>query len=202
MEVGIRLARDLSVLLRDRYCIGALWAKMLRCTHVQVDGGFSDKTAAKWASMDSELQKQSHDGEASYDGGEHADAVDHPGAHADAKQKPGVRLVQSARPMSPNELVLDETVWTKQALKRPPSRQKPPPEALHLFSEGGAVWKSHGGARRPQTAMGLSHRCSVVSGQSLPAVIPLTTTARPISRHRPPPESLDCFTDVTQRLCA
>lgn len=173
---------------------------MLRCNHVQIDGGYADNAALKWAHIGSEWQKQSHGGEASED--EPADSADQPGAHADAKQKPGTRLVQSARPMSPNELVLDETVWTKQALKRPPSRQKPPPEALHLFSEGGAVWKSHGGVRRPQTAMGLSHRCSVVSGQSLPAVIPLTATARPISRHRPPPESLDCFTEVTQRLCA
>lgn len=156
--------------------------------------------------MGSEWQTQLHDGEdgeASEDEGESADVGDQAGGLTDVKQKPGTRLVQSARPLSPNELILDETVWTKQALKRPPSRQKPPPEALHLFSEGGAVWKSHGGARRPQTAMGLSHRCSVLSGQSLPAVIPaagLTTTARPISRHRPPPESLDCFTEVT-RLC-
>lgn len=161
-------------------------------------GGVSEFAPAQWASMGSEWQQQSHDREASEEEGDDTDTQEQAGALADVKQKSGMRLVQSARPMSPNEPVLDETVWTKQALKRPPSRQKPPPEALHLFSEGGAVWKSHGGVRRPQTAMGLSHRCSVLSGHSLPAVIPLTATARPISRHRPPPENLDCFTDVTQ----
>jgi hypothetical protein len=58
---------------------------------------------------------------------------------------PVMRLIQSARPVSPNEPVLDPAVWSHQALARPPSRQKPPPEALHLFAgmgdgEGGPVW--------------------------------------------------------------
>jgi hypothetical protein len=167
-----------------------------------VESNFSEYSPSQWASIGSELQKESQNGETSGDEGDHADAREQAGTFVDFKQKPGVRLVQSARPMSPNEPVLDETVWTKQALKRPPSRQKPPPEALHLFAEGGVVWRRHGGARRPQTAMGLSHRCSAVSGQSLPAVIPLTAQRRPVSRHRPPPENLDCFTDSKQRLCA
>jgi hypothetical protein len=165
---------------------------------LQVESGCS---LAQWAGMGGDWQKEAPSSEPSEEIGDHADAGKQAATHTDVKQKPGVRLVQSARPMSPNEPVLDQTVWTKQALKRPPSRQKPPPEALHLFVGGGAVWRSHGGARRPQTAMGLSHRCSVVSGQSLPAVIPLTAQRRPVSRHRPPPENLDCFTDSKQRLC-
>lgn len=112
--------------------------------------------------------------------------------------RPGtpLRLVKSARPMSPNEPVLDASVWSKQALKRPPSRQKRPPEALHLF-EGAGKWKGAAGVKgRPQTAMGLacSHRAPLFA--PAPAV-PLGVQrsggvgCRPISRHRPPPESLD-----------
>ena len=52
---------------------------------------------------------------------------------------PQQRTVQSARLCSPSEPVLDESVWTKQAMARPPSRQKPPPEALHLFAGAGGT---------------------------------------------------------------
>lgn len=168
---------------------------------MQTENNAPQHATGNWANIGSESAKPPQHGEPSEDEGDSVDAGDQVGTCTDVKQRPGVRLVQSARPMSPNEPV-DEMVWTKQALKRPPSRQKPPPEALHLFSERGPVWKSHGGARRPQTAIGLSHRCRVPPGQSLPAVIPLTATARPVSRHRPPPESLNCFTDVTQRMYA
>lgn len=106
-----------------------------------------------------------------------------------------LRLVKSARPVSPNEPVLDASVWSKQALKRPPSRQKRPPEALHLF-EGAGMWKGAAGMKgRPQTAMGLA--CSHRAPLSAPAPAPLGVRrsggagCRPISRHRPPPESLD-----------
>lgn len=112
--------------------------------------------------------------------------------------RPGtpLRLVKSARPVSPNEPVLDATVWTKQALKRPPSRQKRPPEALHLF-EGAGMWKSAAAMKgRPQTAMGLacSHRAPLfATAQAVPLGVQRSGSVgcRPISRHRPPPESLD-----------
>lgn len=53
-----------------------------------------------------------------------------------------MRLIQSARLTSPTENeVLDPSVWTRQALERPPSRQKPPPEALHLFSSDDTAWR-------------------------------------------------------------
>ena len=56
---------------------------------------------------------------------------------------PVTRLVQSARPLSPNEPLVDPSVWSRQAGVRPPSRQKPPPEALHLFaSNAEATWGS------------------------------------------------------------
>lgn len=117
--------------------------------------------------------------------------------------RPGtpLRLVKSARPVSPNEPVLDASVWSKQALERPPSRQKRPPEALHLF-EGAGMWTGAAGVKgRPQTAMGLtcSHRKPLFA--AAPAV-PLGAhrsggaVCRPISRHRPPPESLD----LTQQI--
>eukprot|EP00892_Ulva_mutabilis_P011893 jgi/Ulvmu1/9076/UM005_0171.1 len=116
--------------------------------------------------------------------------------------RPGtpLRLVKSARPVSPNEPVLDPSVWSRQALERPPSRQKRPPEALHLF-EGAGMWKGTAGVKgRPQTAMGLtcSHRAPLFA----PAPVSLgahrsgSVGCRPISRHRPPPESLD----LTQQI--
>lgn len=49
------------------------------------------------------------------------------------------RTVQSARPVTRGAQELDVSVWQNNInaqLRRPPSRQKPPPEALHLWSEG------------------------------------------------------------------
>ena len=60
-------------------------------------------------------------------------------AHSARPATPVQRAVQSARPHSPSEPVLDASVWSKQAIARPPSRQKPPPEALHLFAAPG-LW--------------------------------------------------------------
>jgi hypothetical protein len=104
---------------------------------------------------------------------------------------PAARLVQSARPMSPGEPVLDATVWTRQAMQRPPSRQKPPPEALHLFSSDASIWEGELVKRkgRPQTASGTTRR-SEPKRLAVPFT-GLTSMKRPISRHRPPPESLD-----------
>jgi hypothetical protein len=105
---------------------------------------------------------------------------------------PTTRLVQSARPISPGEPVLDPTVWTKQAMQRPPSRQKPPPEALHLFSQDASMWEGEIVRRkgRPQTALGTTRR-SDSNRLAVPCMQSLTSMQRPVSRHRPPPESLD-----------
>jgi hypothetical protein len=95
----------------------------------------------------------------------------------------GTRMVQSARPVTRSGLEIDPSVWKNKInvqLERPPSRQKPPPEALHLWpadrqmlgagmgvgggaqlepsmpvtmQQGGGVPHGSGVRARPQTAM-------------------------------------------------
>jgi hypothetical protein len=95
----------------------------------------------------------------------------------------GNRQVQSARPVTRAGLEIDPSVWKNKInvqLERPPSRQKPPPEALHLWpadrqmlgagmgvgggaqlepsmpvtlQHGGGVPHGGGARQRPQTAM-------------------------------------------------
>lgn len=89
----------------------------------------------------------------------------------------------------------DASVWSKQAIARPPSRQKPPPEALHLFSGDVSMWQGESVRRkgRPHTAVGTMRRPCPAQPRAPPAgsLANLTSMRRPVSRHRPPPESLD-----------
>mmetsp|Transcript_13415 Transcript_13415/g.35925 ORF Transcript_13415/g.35925 Transcript_13415/m.35925 type:complete len:906 (-) Transcript_13415:486-3203(-) len=130
----------------------------------------------------------------------------------------GVRAVQSARPITRNGPAPDFSVWQgsiAQQLERPPSRQKPPPEALHLWSpeESRSTLMGlpagpnpdlnsayHSGPRlraRPHSAMvtlgGGGHGRSILSGAALkaqPANVPYGGMtgqhARLPTRERPP----------------
>ncbi|KAF5843356.1 hypothetical protein DUNSADRAFT_17934, partial [Dunaliella salina] len=128
----------------------------------------------------------------------------------------GVRAVQSARPITRNGPAPDFSVWQgfiAQQLERPPSRQKPPPEALHLWSPeeprstlmglpAGANTDLnsayHTGPRlraRPHSAMVTlgGHGRSILSRAALraqPASVPYGSMAgqhaRPPTRDRPP----------------
>eukprot|EP00803_Ostreobium_quekettii_P010726 evm.model.scf_881EXC.7 EVM.evm.TU.scf_881EXC.7 scf_881EXC:48091-53281(-) len=110
------------------------------------------------------------------------------------------RNIHSAKPSLRADADMDPSVWDGQACtQRPPSRQKPPPEALHLFSPQAFVnADAKGISGRPQTTM------SIVRGHSRPFSGPNScktlavdlhhseegNAARPPSRQRPPPESL------------
>ncbi|GMH43280.1 hypothetical protein BSKO_11202 [Bryopsis sp. KO-2023] len=105
------------------------------------------------------------------------------------------RKAHSARPAKRVEPNLDPSAW-QPALdaKRPPSRQKPPPEALHLFSPQSFVNVHNGAAqRRPKTTMAITRRPTrPPSGPSVHESPSSTrpTAPRPPSRQKPPPESL------------
>lgn len=115
--------------------------------------------------------------------------------------RPPTRQVQSARPVGQGqhigqELELDASVWEATIaiqLQRPPSRQKPPPEALHLWTTeqqlglgpgrgpgsgraGGHGGKGGGGGRpmRPASAMPTAYRAA--RPQSGPRVQGMPTT--------------------------
>lgn len=82
-------------------------------------------------------------------------------------------------------------------LERPPSRQKPPPEALHLWAPDHKFSVQQGRSRpsgRPQTAMASSYR-RPMSGPSVQVPqgavgMENRSVARPPSRQKPPPMSL------------
>ncbi|EFJ46837.1 hypothetical protein VOLCADRAFT_118034 [Volvox carteri f. nagariensis] len=121
--------------------------------------------------------------------------------------------VQSARPPGcRGEIELDPSVWQANIamqLQRPPSRQKPPPEALHLWtpeqqmgmlaSGAGLMGRPGGGGRplgaRPQSAAPTTYRGTrPISGPSVKAQGPVGedrtgASARPPSRQKPPPLS-------------
>lgn len=117
-------------------------------------------------------------------------------AEAQGVARPPTRQVQSARPPGlRGEMELDPSVWAANIamqLQRPPSRQKPPPEALHLWAPeqrgmgmggglGGSVGMGGmpgmggmGGGRskgmRPQSAAPTTYRSSrPTSGPSVKA---------------------------------
>ncbi|KAK3273801.1 hypothetical protein CYMTET_17976 [Cymbomonas tetramitiformis] len=86
-------------------------------------------------------------------------------------------------------------------LERPPSRQKPPPEALHLFAETGMgniasnLGQNYAPTMdRPMTTMNSQSRSRSARAELGPtakeAVASASTLSRPPSRQRPPPESL------------
>ncbi|GFR50849.1 hypothetical protein Agub_g13123 [Astrephomene gubernaculifera] len=131
-------------------------------------------------------------------------------AEAQSLARPPTRQVQSARPPgSRGEMELDPSVWQANIamqLQRPPSRQKPPPEALHLWTPeqqmsmlaSGGLGRPGGGGRtlgvRPQSAAPTSYRTRPSSGPSVRAHGPVgedvaCTANRPPSRQKPPPLS-------------
>ncbi|GIL67028.1 hypothetical protein Vafri_20412 [Volvox africanus] len=133
-------------------------------------------------------------------------------AEAQGLPRPPTRQVQSARPPgSRGEMELDPSVWQANIamqLQRPPSRQKPPPEALHLWTPeqqmgmlatGAGLGRPGGGGRpmggRPQSAAPATYRGTrPTSGPSVKAHGPVGedmagTSARPPSRQKPPPLS-------------
>ncbi|GLI61542.1 hypothetical protein VaNZ11_003927 [Volvox africanus] len=133
-------------------------------------------------------------------------------AEAQGLPRPPTRQVQSARPPgSRGEMELDPSVWQANIamqLQRPPSRQKPPPEALHLWTPeqqmgmlatGAGLGRPGGGGRpmggRPQSAAPATYRGTrPTSGPSVKAQGPVGedmagTSARPPSRQKPPPLS-------------
>lgn len=93
-------------------------------------------------------------------------------AEAQGLARPPTRQVQSARPPGcRGEMELDPSVWQANIamqLQRPPSRQKPPPEALHLWTPeqqinmlaAGALGRNSSGRPigRPQSAAPTAYR--------------------------------------------
>ncbi len=93
-------------------------------------------------------------------------------AEAQGVPRPPTRQVQSARPPGARgEMELDPSVWQANIamqLQRPPSRQKPPPEALHLWTPeqqinmlaAGALGRNSSGRPigRPQSAAPTAYR--------------------------------------------
>jgi len=121
--------------------------------------------------------------------------------------KGGGRMVQSARPVTRGAEELDPSVWENciaVQLERPPSRQKPPPEALHLWAPGDNKFGmpqdpqrlGHNRGARPQSAVTTNYRSRPMSGPvmgkkaGLPADVQNTSVARPPTRQKPPPMSL------------
>jgi len=91
-----------------------------------------------------------------------------------------------------------EGAATGREMERPPSRQKPPPEALYLFSDlgqlRGSLYNSGPSSlTRPMTSAATTRSCSARAQMgSIPASVAdaSATLQRPPSRQRPPPESL------------
>ncbi|GAX73900.1 hypothetical protein CEUSTIGMA_g1350.t1 [Chlamydomonas eustigma] len=115
---------------------------------------------------------------------------------------PQQRMVQSARPVTRGGSELDASVWQNTIavqLERPPSRQKPPAEALHLWAPGEGLsgmqdvmqLGPHSRARsRPQTAAASTYRAKPGQRAQATSGLPQHSTARPPSRQKPPPVSL------------
>lgn len=133
-------------------------------------------------------------------GDSRAEAIGLHGAEVPPQEVPHAkRTIQSARPATdydgPN---LDPTVWAAlitEQLQRPPSRQKPPPEALHLFPQQQFVPSPSVAQRphRPQTAIGTTSnwRQTNVSASNKAQEFGVGGGLRPPSRQKPPPMSLD-----------
>ncbi|GLC44843.1 hypothetical protein PLESTM_001651100 [Pleodorina starrii] len=177
-------------------------------------------SGAKWAKPQQQPQQQQH---AKSDAGAGPPVpMDLPpearllAAEAQGVPRPPTRQVQSARPPGcRGEVELDPSVWqaniAMQLQQRPPSRQKPPPEALHLWTpeqqmgmlaSGAGLGRAGpgGGGRplggRPQSAAPTTYRggSRPTSGPSVKAHGPVGedvagTSARPPSRQKPPPLS-------------
>jgi len=117
-------------------------------------------------------------------------------AFQDPTDERGKKIASKARPMRAASASIISTGSREPSAwellpERPPSRQKPPPEALHLFSKGLTPGSSVG-LQRPATAVAAVGPCSARPRSGQIGVASTTHSAsqpRPPSRQRPPSES-------------